>query len=111
MHKLLAGLRGEIGGEDGLVPFGRGVGRRLGRDVIIATYGVTVSRSVAAAERLAADGIEVEVLDLRTVAPLDLSWWSTASAVPAGLVVVTEAPRHGGIGAEIAARAGRVAAR
>jgi pyruvate dehydrogenase E1 component beta subunit len=103
MHKLLAGLRGEIGGEDDLVPFGRGVVRRPGRDVTIATYGVTVSRSVAAAERLAADGIEAEVLDLRTVAPLDLELVEDSVRRTRRLVVVTEAPRHGGIGAEIAA--------
>jgi acetoin:2,6-dichlorophenolindophenol oxidoreductase subunit beta len=103
MHKLLAGLRGEIGGEDDLVPFGRGVVRRPGRDVTIATYGVTVSRSVAAAERLAADGVEVEVVDLRTVAPLDLELVEDSVRRTRRLVVVTEAPRHGGIGAEIAA--------
>ncbi|HEV7656795.1 MAG TPA: transketolase C-terminal domain-containing protein [Mycobacteriales bacterium] len=103
MHKLLAGLRGEVGGEEDLVPFGRGVVRRPGRDVTIATYGVTVSRSVAAAEQLAAEGVEVEVLDLRTVAPLDLELVEDSVRRTRRLVVVTEAPRHGGIGAEIAA--------
>jgi pyruvate/2-oxoglutarate/acetoin dehydrogenase E1 component len=103
MHKQLAGLRGEIGGDDDLVPFGAGVVRRTGRDITIATYGVMVSRSVAAAELLAEEGVEVEVIDLRTVAPLDLEIVENSVARTRNLVVVTESPRHGGVGAEIAA--------
>ena len=106
MHKLLAGLRGEIGGEDDLVPFGQGVVRRPGADLTIATYGVMVSRSITAAEQLAEDGIEIEVIDLRTVAPLDLDLVEASVARTRRLVVVTESPRHGGIGAEIAAAMG-----
>jgi acetoin:2,6-dichlorophenolindophenol oxidoreductase subunit beta len=103
MHKLLAGLRGEIGGAEDLVPFGRGVVRRLGRDITVATYGVTVSRSVAAAEQLASEGVEAEVIDLRTIAPLDLELVEESVRRTRHLVVVTESQRHGGIGAEIAA--------
>jgi pyruvate/2-oxoglutarate/acetoin dehydrogenase E1 component len=104
MHKLLAGLRGEIGGEDDLVPFGQGVIRRPGTDVTVATYGVMVSRSVVAADQLAQeDGTEVEVIDLRTVAPLDLEIIEESVRRTRHLVVVTEAPRHAGVGAEIAA--------
>jgi pyruvate/2-oxoglutarate/acetoin dehydrogenase E1 component len=103
MHKLLAGLRGEIGGEDDLVPFGQGVIRRPGAHVTVATYGVMVSRSLAAAELVAEDGIDVEVIDLRTVAPLDLELIESSVSRTRHLVVATESPRHGGIGAEIAA--------
>jgi pyruvate/2-oxoglutarate/acetoin dehydrogenase E1 component len=103
MHKLLAGVRGEIGGAEDLVPFGCGVVRRPGRDITVATYGVTVPRSIAAAEELASDGIEAEVIDLRTVAPLDLELVDESVRRTRHLVVVTESQRHGGIGAEIAA--------
>jgi pyruvate dehydrogenase E1 component beta subunit len=103
MHKLLAGLRGEIGGAEDLVPFGRGTVRRPGRDVTVATYGVTVPRSIAAAGQLASEGVEAEVIDLRTVAPLDLELVEESVRRTRRLVVVTESQRHGGIGAEIAA--------
>jgi len=103
MHKLLAGLRGEIGGAEDLVPFGRGAVRRPGRDVTVATYGVTVPRSIAAAGQLASEGIEAEVIDLRTIAPLDLELVEESVRRTRHLVVVTESQRHGGIGAEIAA--------
>jgi pyruvate dehydrogenase E1 component beta subunit len=103
MHKLLAGLRGEIGGAEDLVPFGRGTVRRPGRDITVATYGVTVSRSIAAAGQLASEGVEAEVIDLRTIAPLDLELVEESVRRTRHLVVVTESQRHGGIGAEIAA--------
>jgi len=103
MHKLLAGLRGEIGGAEDLVPFGRGTVRRPGRDITVATYGVTVPRSIAAAGQLASEGVEAEVIDLRTVAPLDLELVEESVRRTRHLVVVTESQRHGGIGAEIAA--------
>lgn len=103
MHKLLAGLRGEIGGAEDLVPFGRGTVRRPGRDITVATYGVTVPRSIAAAGQLASEGVEAEVIDLRTIAPLDLELVEESVRRTRHLVVVTESQRHGGIGAEIAA--------
>jgi len=103
MHKLLAGLRGEIGGAEDLVPFGRGTVRRPGRDITVATYGVTVPRSITAAGQLASEGVEAEVIDLRTIAPLDLELVEESVRRTRHLVVVTESQRHGGIGAEIAA--------
>jgi pyruvate/2-oxoglutarate/acetoin dehydrogenase E1 component len=103
MHKLLAGLRGEVGGAEDLVPFGRGTVRRPGRDITVATYGVTVPRSIAAAGQLASEGVEAEVIDLRTIAPLDLELVEESVRRTRHLVVVTESQRHGGIGAEIAA--------
>jgi pyruvate/2-oxoglutarate/acetoin dehydrogenase E1 component len=103
MHKLLAGVRGPIGGAEDLVPFGRGVVARPGRDITVATYGVTVPRSLAAADQLVSDGVEAEVIDLRTIAPLDLELVEESVRRTRHLVVVTESPRHGGIGAEIAA--------
>lgn len=106
MHKMLAGLRGEIGDENEVVPFGEGVIRRPGRDVTVVTYGALVGHSLSAAEQLAQAGVDVEVIDLRTVAPLDLPLVEESVHRTRRLVVATEAPRHGSIGAEIASAIG-----
>lgn len=103
MHKMQTGTRGEAGGPDDLVPFGQAVIRRPGRDVTIVSYGVMAPKALAAADRLAADGIEAEVIDLRTLAPLDLDLVEESVRRTRTLVVAAEDYRHGGIGAEIAA--------
>ena len=72
MHKKLTGLRGPIGGPDDLVPFGRAEIRRVGTHLTIISYSYMVGPCLEAAERLAGDGIEAEVIDLRTLMPLDL---------------------------------------
>jgi pyruvate dehydrogenase E1 component beta subunit len=106
MHKMLTGLRGEAGGPDDLVPFGQAAVRRPGRDVTVASYGVMAGKAVRAADQLAADGIEAEVIDLRTLMPLDLDLVEESVRRTRRLVVATEAYRHGGIGGEIAAAIG-----
>jgi acetoin:2,6-dichlorophenolindophenol oxidoreductase subunit beta len=103
MHKMLTGLRGDVGGPDDLVPFGRAAIRRPGSDVTVASYGAAVGKAVRAAEQLADDGIDVEVVDLRTVMPLDLDTVEESVRRTRRLVVFTEAYRHGGVGGEIAA--------
>jgi pyruvate/2-oxoglutarate/acetoin dehydrogenase E1 component len=103
MHKMLTGARGEAGGPDDLVPFGQAAVRRPGRDVTVVSYGVMVRKALAAADRLAADGIEAEVLDLRTLMPLDLAGVEESVRRTRALVVAAEDYRHGGVGAEIAA--------
>jgi acetoin:2,6-dichlorophenolindophenol oxidoreductase subunit beta len=103
MHKMLTGLRGEAGGPDDLVPFGQAAIRRPGTDVTVACYGVMAGKSLRAAENLAADGIDVEVIDLRTLMPLDLDTVQESAGRTRRLVVATEAYRHGGVGGEVAA--------
>jgi len=103
MHKLLAGMRGEIGGPSDLVPFGQAAIRRSGASVTLVGYGVTVGVCLTAADQLAEQGLDAEVIDLRTVAPLDLQTIEDSVRKTAHLVVVTEAPRHAGMSAEIAA--------
>lgn len=103
MHKMQTGLRGEVGGPDEVVPFGRAAVRRHGADVTIAAYSIMAPKALKAAERLAADGIECEVIDLRTVFPLDLETIAASVRRTGRLVVAGEAPRFGGIGSEIAA--------
>jgi pyruvate/2-oxoglutarate/acetoin dehydrogenase E1 component len=91
-------------GDAELVPLGKAAVARPGRDVTVVTYGRGVRTSQTAAERLAADGIEVEVLDLRTVAPLDDEAIMESVGRTGRLVVVHEAWKTGGIGAEILSR-------
>jgi 2-oxoisovalerate dehydrogenase E1 component beta subunit len=103
-HKALyRSLREEVPDEEYLVPIGKGRIARPGRDISCFTYGATVHEVVAAAERLAQDGVEVEVVDLRTVRPLDREL-IVASARKTGKVLVAhEANLAVGVGAEVAA--------
>ena len=103
MHKRLGGRRGEVGDEETLVPFGRANLVRSGLDVTLVTYSEMVARSLEAAKLLAEEGIEVEVIDLRTLMPLDLETIETSVQRTRRLVIVGESPRFLGIGSEIAA--------
>ena len=103
MHKMLTGLRGEVGGDDVLVPFGSGVVRREGSDVTIVSYAAMVHQAAKAAEILAERNISAEVIDLRTLLPLDLELVERSVRKTRHLVLATEAPRHGSIAAEVAA--------
>jgi pyruvate/2-oxoglutarate/acetoin dehydrogenase E1 component len=103
MHKMLSGRRGEVGGPEDLVPLGKGIVCRHGKDITIVAYSIMVEKSLQAAANLAQEGIEAEVIDLRTVFPLDLDLIETSVRRTGRLIVAGEAPRHGGIGAEVAA--------
>lgn len=109
MHKRLGSLRGEVGGPDDLVPFGRASVRREGSDLTLVTYSGMVRKALDAAEALAADGISAEVIDLRTVMPLDLESVTASVRRTGHAVVVTEAPRFASIASEVAAALGEAA--
>ena len=91
-------------GPDHQVPFARASIRREGTDVVVITWGSLVQRTLLAAERAAQEGVSVQVLDLRTLAPYD--WRSIAAAVTATsrVVVAHEDQLTCGFGAELAAR-------
>lgn len=109
MHKRLGSLRGEVGGPDDLVPFGRASVRREGSDVTLVTYSGMVRKALDAAESLAADGISAEVIDLRTVMPVDLESVTASVRRTGRAVIVTEAPRFASIASEVAAAIGEAA--
>ncbi|MEP6660461.1 MAG: dehydrogenase E1 component subunit alpha/beta [Acidimicrobiales bacterium] len=89
---------------DYLIPFGRGDIRREGDDLTIVTWGATVERSLRAAEKCAErDGLEVEVLDLRTIIPWDHELVAESVARTHRLLVVHEDVLTAGFGAEVAA--------
>lgn len=102
MHKMLTGARGEVGGPDDLVPLGKAAVRREGRDATLVSYAFTVNKALTAAENLAGQGIDVEVIDLRTVFPLDLETIEASVRKTNRLVVAGEAPRFGSIASEVA---------
>ncbi len=103
-HKYLyRRVRDEVPDGDYTVPFGEAIIRRPGRDVTVVTYGSTVGMALEAAPRLAEEGIEIEVVDLRTLVPMDMDAVLKSVRRTHRAVVTHEDRRRGGIGAEIAA--------
>jgi 2-oxoisovalerate dehydrogenase E1 component beta subunit len=89
--------------EDYVVPIGKAAVRRPGRDLSILTYGAMVWTALEAARTLEAEGIDAEVVDLRTLFPLDEETILSSVARTSRAFVLHEATRTGGIGAEVAA--------
>ena len=114
-HKLLYGSKGprsergalspigEVPDDDYVVPIGKGIIRREGRDVTIVGKLLTVYRALGAAEKLAAEGIQAEVIDPRTLVPLDKGLILESVQKTGRLVIVEEDNRTNGWAAEIAA--------
>jgi pyruvate dehydrogenase E1 component beta subunit len=102
-NKTLYFRREELPDDPPPVPFGKARLVREGRDVTVVAVSRLVHEAVAAADELAADGIEVEVLDPRSLVPLDLAAILDSVRRTSRLVVAHEAVRSGGLGAEIAA--------
>jgi len=102
-HKLLYNTKGPVPDGDHVTPLGSAVIRRPGRDVTIVATSRMVLEALAAAEALAAEGIEAEVVDPRTLRPLDTATILESVSRTHRAFVVYEAWRTGGFGAEIAA--------
>ena len=104
LHNYLLTLEhGEVPDGEYLVPFGQAAIRRDGGDVTIVATGWAVDRALGAAEQLAADGIQSEVIDPRTLAPLDLPTILESVAKTGRLVLVDQATRHASAASVIAA--------
>jgi acetoin:2,6-dichlorophenolindophenol oxidoreductase subunit beta len=102
-HYLLTLESGPVPEGEHLVPFGQADVRRAGTDVTLVATGWTVGHALAAAERLAADGVSVEVIDPRTIAPLDTATVLESVAKTGRLVLVDQATRHASVSSVIAA--------
>ncbi len=98
---LYHGVREVVPEGDHLVPLGKANTVRPGRDVTIVSYGRAVRTAISAANRLAVDGIEVEVIDLRTLVPYDKDAILASVRRTGRLLTVHEAWVRGGLGAEI----------
>jgi pyruvate dehydrogenase E1 component beta subunit len=102
-HYLLTLEHGEVPDGEYLVPFGVADIRRPGKDVTIVATGWCVDRALNAAERLAGEGIDAEVIDPRTLAPLDTATILESVGRTGRLVLVDQSTRHGSVSAVIAA--------
>jgi pyruvate dehydrogenase E1 component beta subunit len=105
-NKALYAQKGELPATPAIVPIGKAAVAREGRDATIVAYGAAVGTALKAAAALAADGIEAEVIDLRSLQPWDKAAVLASVAKTHRAVVVHEAVRAFGIGAEIAATIG-----
>jgi 2-oxoisovalerate dehydrogenase E1 component len=106
-NRLLYGMKGPQPPADHLVPIGKSKIVRDGSDITVVSVSRMVHEAVAAAEEVAADGISVEVIDLRTVAPLDIDAILESVTKTSRLLIAHEAVVPFGIGAEIAATVAR----
>ena len=103
-HKRLLGLKGEV--PEGLyeIPLGAAEVVRPGDDITVVTYGRMVHEATSAANALASEGIECDVIDLRTLQPLDMDTVVQSAQRTSRVAVVHEAVRFGGLGGEIASQ-------
>ena len=102
-HARLMDLEGDVPEEDYTIPFGRADIKRPGRDVTVVATSFVVQTALAAAERLAVDGIEAEVVDPRTLVPLDHATILESVGRTGRLVVVDETNLSCGVASEISA--------
>ena len=101
-HKLLYMTKGEVPEDDYIVPLGQADIKRAGNDITLVTYSYMTLKCLEAAEALAKEGISVEVVDLRTLTPLDKTAILESVEKTGRAIVVHEAVKRGGIGGDIA---------
>jgi pyruvate/2-oxoglutarate/acetoin dehydrogenase E1 component len=106
-HKKLFAKTGPVPEGRYLIPLGKGDIKREGKDITIITYSRMTYLSLEASEQLERDGIEVEVIDLRTLKPLDFGLIAESVKKTNNVLIVHEACLTGGFGGEIAARIGQ----
>jgi pyruvate dehydrogenase E1 component beta subunit len=103
-HESLYGVKGEVPEGEHLVPLGKANVLRMGKDVTIVAYSKCVYDALAAADTLENESIDAEVIDLRTLNPLDIATVIESVKKTGKAIVVYEGWRTGGAGAEIAAQ-------
>jgi pyruvate/2-oxoglutarate/acetoin dehydrogenase E1 component len=102
-HKMLYGEKGAVPDEEYIIPLGVADVKREGKHVSVITYSRMVLRALEAAEQLAKEGVDVEVVDLRTLKPLDLDTIVNSVKKTGRVVVVYEGYKNNGFGAELVA--------
>ena len=102
-HKLLYMTDGEVPEGDYLIPLGKADIKRAGTDVTLVAWSHMVLKSLQADEELATEGISVEVIDLRTLVPMDIPCIIESVRRTGRLVVAQEAVKRGGVGSDVAA--------
>ncbi len=106
-HKklLFGGVEGEVPDEDYTIPFGEAVVRKPGKDATVVAFGFMVYEALDAAQQLAQEGIDIEIVDPRTIVPLDKDTIFESVEKTGRLITVEEGRLRGGLGSEIAALA------
>lgn len=102
-HKMLYGTRCEVPEADYIVPIGKAKVKREGTDLTIVAWGAMVPKALAAAETLSASGVSAEVVDLRSIKPIDQETIINSVTKTSRLLIAHEACLTGGAGGEIAA--------
>ncbi len=102
-HKLLYETKGEVPEDDYTIPFGKAALRREGSDCTIVSYSLMANKCIEAAETLAGDGINCEVIDLRTLIPMDRESILKSVRKTGHLVIVNEAVKRGSVASDISA--------
>ena len=100
-HKQLLGMKGNVSEDDYLIPFGQASVVREGNDITIIALQSMVSQALEAAEELAKEGISVEIIDPRSLIPLDKQTIGESVKKTGHVLIVHEAPKRGGFGGEI----------
>lgn len=102
-HKALLGMKGEVPDEDCIVPLGEAKVVREGKDITIIAYQLMMYRALEAAADLEKEGLSVEIIDPRSIFPLDVKTIAASAAKTGRVLIVHEHPTRGGISGEIAA--------
>src|SRR5271170_1626114 len=103
-HKRLFPIPGDVPLEETMIPFGEAAVRRVGSDVTITTHGYMVRVAMEAGEKLAGEGISSEIIDLRSLAPLDIETVTASVGKTGALLTLEEGQATCGVGVEIAAQ-------
>jgi len=103
-HKLLYKTSGHVPEEQYRIPLGTSNLVRTGKDLTVVASGVMVSRCLEAAESLKDSGVEIEVIDIRSLSPFDMAPINESILKTGKVMLVQEAPKHGGFMAEVAAQ-------
>jgi pyruvate dehydrogenase E1 component beta subunit len=102
-HKLLYRVKGEVPDEDYIIPLGRADIKRKGKDVTVVAGSIMVIRALEAAKELEKEGVDVEIVDPRTLKPLDMDTIIKSVKKTGRVVIVEDDPISFGWGAEVAA--------
>jgi len=103
-HAQLYNLEGELAADAGAVDIDKAAVRRVGKDITVITYGGSLGKALAAADELASNGIDAEVIDLRTLRPLDDATILGSVGKTRRALIVDEGWKTGGLSAEVMAR-------
>ena len=102
-HRALYKMRGEVPDEEYLIPFGKAEIKKIGQDMTVVATSRMVNRALEASHELKKENIDLEIIDLRTIVPLDLDTIINSVKKTGCLIVIEEENKTGGVGAEITA--------